>query len=89
VSAATSRFAGSPETEIKFFASQRTPVKIIIVDPLGRLVRVLFDGVAEAGEHRTRWNGKDANAAAAASGIYFVSMRSEGFIAVRKLLLLR
>ncbi len=80
---------GNPETEIKFFTPQRAPVKITIVDPLGRLVRVLVDGVVEAGEHRTRWNGKDENAVAAASGIYFVKMRSENFIAVRKLLLVR
>jgi hypothetical protein len=88
-SGATSRFAGNPETEIKFFTPQRAPVKITIVDPLGRLVRVLVDGVVEAGEHRTRWNGKDENAVAAASGIYFAKMRSENFVAVRKLLLVR
>ena len=79
----------NPETEIKFFTPRQAPVKISIVDPLGRLVRVLVDGVIEAGEHRTHWNGKDEKAAAAASGIYFVHMRSENFIAVRKLLLVR
>jgi len=90
-SAATSPASGggNPETEIKFFTPQRVPVKIAIVDPLGRLVRVLVDGVVEVGEHRTRWNGKDENAVAVASGIYFVKMRSENFIAVRKLLLVR
>ncbi len=79
----------NPDTEIKFSVPQRAPVKISIVDPLGRLVRVLIDGVVEGGEHRTRWNGKDENAVAAASGIYFVNMRSENFNAVRKLLLVR
>jgi hypothetical protein len=79
----------NPDTEIKFFVPQRAPVKITLVDPLGRLVRVLIDGVVEAGEHRTRWNGKDENAIAVASGIYFVKMRSENFLAVRKLLLVR
>jgi len=79
----------NPETEIKFFTPLRVPVQIAVVDPLGRLVRVLVDGVVEAGEHRTRWNGKDENATAAAAGIYFVKMRSKDFIAVRKLLLVR
>jgi hypothetical protein len=80
---------GNAETEINFFTPQRAPVKITIVDPLGRLVRVLIEGVMQAGEHRTRWNGRDENAVVAASGIYFVKMRSEKFIAVRKLLLIR
>jgi len=79
----------NPETEIKFYLPRRSPVKIAIVDPLGRLVRVLIDGILEAGEHRTRWNGKNQNDAALASGIYFVKMNSQNFSAVRKLLLVR
>jgi hypothetical protein len=52
-------------------------------------MRVLIDGTLEAGEYRTRWNGKNGNGADAASGIYFVRMVSPNFSAVRKLLLVR
>ena len=90
-SAATSPASGggSPGTEIKFSTPQRVPVKITIVDPLGRLVRVLVDGILENGTHRTSWDGRDENAVGVASGIYFVKMHSRDFFAVRKLLLVR
>lgn len=77
----------NPETEIKFSTPQRMPVKITIVDPLGRLVRVLVDGIVESGTHRTSWNGQNENAIAVASGIYFVKMHSGDFFTMRKLLL--
>ncbi|GEM_PF-6617096 len=81
--------ASNSETEIRYFLPQRAPARIVVIDALGRLLRVLFDGVVEAGEHRTRWNGKDENAVVMTSGIYFVQMSSENFFAVRKLLLIR
>jgi N-acetylmuramoyl-L-alanine amidase len=81
--------AFNPETEIRYFLPQRAPVRIVVIDALGRLLRVLVDEVVEAGEHRTRWNGRDKNAAVMASGIYFIKMSSENFSAVRKLLLIR
>jgi len=81
--------AFNSETEIRYFLPQRAPVRIVVIDALGRLLRVLVDKVVEAGEHRTCWNGRDENAAVMASGIYFVKMRSENFSAARKLLLVR
>jgi hypothetical protein len=81
--------AFNSETEIRYFLPQRAPVRIVVSDALGRLLRVLVDEVVEAGEHRTRWNGRDENVAMMASGIYFVRMSSDKFSAVRKLLLIR
>jgi N-acetylmuramoyl-L-alanine amidase len=77
----------NPETEIRFEMPHRAPVKIAIVDQMGRLVRVLVDDVLPVGEHRSYWNGRDDHGNIVASGIYFVKMNSEKFSAVRKLVL--
>ncbi|MDZ7292329.1 MAG: Ig-like domain-containing protein [candidate division KSB1 bacterium] len=79
----------NPETEISYAVPQRAHVKIAIFDQLGRLVRVLVDDVLAAGEYRVRWDGRDGNAVAVTSGIYFMKMTSESFSAVRKLVLMR
>lgn len=79
----------NPETEMRFSVPHRAAVNIVIVDPLGRRARVLVDEMLPAGEHRVRWDGRDDQGVKVASGIYFVKMSTEKFVAVRKLLLLR
>lgn len=79
----------NPETEIHFELPRQAPIKIVIVDPLGRVVAILVEEMLAAGEYYVRWNGRDDRGFFMASGIYFVKMISEKFSAKRKLLLLR
>jgi len=60
------------------------PVRVTIHDVLGREVRSLFDGIMPAGYHEVSWHSGSC-----ASGIYFVSMRTDDFIATRKVVLLK
>jgi hypothetical protein len=52
-----------------------TRVRLDIVDPSGRVVRDLVDGVAGPGTCRVRWNGLDDRGAALPSGIYWSRLR--------------
>ncbi|UCH83848.1 MAG: hypothetical protein JSW50_15640, partial [Candidatus Latescibacterota bacterium] len=64
-------------------------VTIRIYDVGGRLVRTLVDGVQNAGQKRTYWNGRDGRGQSVASGVYFYRMAAPGFEKTRKMVLLR
>jgi hypothetical protein len=65
----------------------RASLKIYSVD--GRLVRVLLDGPAEAGQHELAWDGRDDAGRSLAPGVYFSRLESRGMQVSRKLVLLR
>jgi hypothetical protein len=60
----------NPSTTIKFNLPRRANFSLRIYDQRGRLVRDLYSGELEAGEHEVDWNGKDDQGRAVASGTY-------------------
>ena len=50
------------------------PVRLIVYDVQGRLVRVLTDGLQAAGDHAATWDGLDSHGWRAGSGIYFLRL---------------
>jgi hypothetical protein len=64
-------------------------VRISLIDPLGREVRILADGIRSAGRHRINWDGTDDRGVSAPSGIYLVRMAFEGGTRTGKIMLLR
>ncbi len=62
---------------------------VAIYDAAGRTVRTLFSGRREGGEHRVEWDGRDEHGHRAASGVYFVRIRTRDASVARKLVLLR
>lgn len=54
-----------------------TPVKIQIYDLSGKLVKVLFNGKTEQGEHQVSWNKTDKFGKKTSSGIYFITIDRE------------
>jgi hypothetical protein len=59
------------ETMIKFSLPSKMAARIAVYDVKGRLVKVVADGVMDAGENRVNWNGRDTYGADASPGIYF------------------
>jgi flagellar hook assembly protein FlgD len=55
----------------------------------GQMVRVLDEGILEAGEHVARWDGLDQNGSPVASGLYFYALETEDLTASKKMILLR
>jgi subtilisin family serine protease len=64
-------------------------VTATIHDVAGRRVRSLVHGVRQAGTHEVRWDGLNAEHAAAAPGIYFVRVATPRHMETRKLVLTR
>jgi hypothetical protein len=68
-------------------ATHRVLVRVYNV--AGRLVATAFDSRLPSGSHVVTWDGKGADGAPAASGVYFVRVDSVGATRVRKVVLLR
>ena len=81
--------AGSLHTTIRYQLSRRAPVTIEIRNLLGQKVRTLVNGLQNTGQHAAIWNGLDESGRAAASGLYFYTLKTEEFTATRKLVLTR
>ena len=75
--------------QISYRVPIETPVNLTIFDVAGRKVRVLFDGVVQAGSFRATWDGRDHQGRPAASGIYYVKLRTPDQQATQRLVLLR
>jgi len=65
-------------TELTFALTRPERVRLALFDLNGRLVRVLADGVAPAGETRARWDGDGDSGAPAPAGVYFARLEREG-----------
>jgi hypothetical protein len=74
----------NPSTTIPFRLPVRAEVRLTVYDLLGREVALLYDGVAEGGEHSIRFNAEGL-----ASGVYIARLVSRGTSLSRSLTLLR
>lgn len=79
----------NPETIIEFTLAAPGPVLLEVYDLRGLRVRTLAAADLPAGVHRIRWDGCDDAGRAVASGVYCYRMSTEGFMSVRKMMLLK
>ena len=79
----------NPSTTISYEVAKRGPVKVTIYNVKGEMVKVLLDRVQESGNHSIVWDGSGSNGFKVSSGIYFCSVRANGSVKTRKLVLLR
>jgi hypothetical protein len=76
-------------TEIGYQIPRAGRVTLKVFNALGQEVRTLLDGRQEAGEHKIRWDGQDANGQDVASGLYFCRMEVGKFRKTVKMVLVR
>jgi cytoskeletal protein CcmA (bactofilin family) len=69
-SAATSRVAGNPTTEIKYALPEAGLVRLQIYDMLGREVRMLVHARHGAGRYVVQWDGRNEAGESVAAGTY-------------------
>jgi hypothetical protein len=79
----------NPQTTIPFFTDSEGRVELAVFDARGRLVRVLVSEVYAPGPHRVVWDGKNDRGQQAASGVYFMQLRTDQTTMVKKLLLVK
>ena len=84
----------NPETWIPYQLSVDSPVSVSIYDTTGVLVRTLSLGIQSAGFYNSRgraayWDGRNAFGEQVATGVYFYTLHTPDFSAVRKMLILK
>lgn len=74
----------NPVTVIRFHAAERTTVKLIVYDALGRQIETLVAEELNAGSYETEFNGEGL-----ASGVYFYKLLTEKMSITKKMLLIK
>jgi len=83
--AAPNPAAPGASCNIRLAGTRAGALHVRVYDASGRLVRTLFEGLAEAGPRAFAWDGRDAHGAVCARGLYFVRAEQAGAVVTRKL----
>jgi hypothetical protein len=79
----------NPITEISFALSTAGRVDLEIYNLKGQKVKTLVSNNMEEGYHSVIWNGKDDNEKQVASGIYFYEMKTNSYVANKKMIMMK
>lgn len=74
----------NPATSIRYSLPQRSNVSLIVYDILGNEVAVLVNEEKDRGVYQLSFNAADLS-----SGIYFYTLRADGFTQTKKMLLIK
>ena len=84
----------NPETWIPYTLGDDTDVSVRIYDVEGKLVRNLDIGYQRSGRYINRekavyWDGRDQLGESVSSGVYFYTLKAEGFSDTRRMVILK
>ncbi len=80
----------SEQLTLEFYTSKAGPARIDVFNLQGQLVRNLYNGQLDAGQHQVqRWDGTGANAKPLPAGMYLIQMKTGEEIVNQKVLLQR
>lgn len=79
----------NPTTTIQYDVPKATMIELNIYNILGVKIRTLYKAHQNSGRHRITWDGKDNLGKEVASGVYLYQIKAEGFVKVKKLVLLK
>ncbi|NNG26014.1 MAG: T9SS type A sorting domain-containing protein [Ignavibacteriaceae bacterium] len=79
----------NPETKISYQLSSGSYVTLSIHDLLGREIKTLFSEDQPSGNYSVSWNGRDKLGNIVPSGVYLYSLRTDGQIISKKMMLMK
>ncbi|MCF8259491.1 MAG: choice-of-anchor A family protein [Melioribacteraceae bacterium] len=79
----------NPTTTISFSIPESGEVQLVIYNYLGEEIRTLVNQTMSSGANSVVWNGKDNEGNAIASGMYIYSIRVNGKMESKKMMLLK
>ena len=79
----------NPFTRISYSVPVAGNIRINIYNVLGQRIRTLLNVEHIPGNYESEWNGLDFDRKQVASGVYFYEMKSDQFVARKKMLFLR
>ena len=80
----------NPSTTLRFESDAHGPLRLVVVDAAGRVLRELAAGTFSAGHHTVEWDGKDEAGRRLPSGLYLARLiGDQGLVGSQKLMLLK
>ncbi len=79
----------NPRTKIAFRLPSDGETSLVIHNAAGQMVRTLWSGHLNAGDHEFEWFGRNDRGADVPSGIYFYSLKSAGREETKRMVLIR
>jgi hypothetical protein len=79
----------NPSTTIEYDLPALSHVTVEILNVLGQRVRMLVDREEPAGSYTVMWDGNDDRGQPVSTGVYFYRIETDGYLASRKMLLLK
>ena len=79
----------NPNTTIDFAIPFAGHVSLKVYNSLGEEVATLVSGMLTAGEKQVMWDGKDRYGKEVSSGVYIYKIETGGYVASRKMLLIK
>jgi hypothetical protein len=79
----------NPSTHIVFGLNRGSQVSLGIYSAEGELVRRLYEGPMEPGDHNFLWDGRTGDGAGVASGIYFYRLWAGTELATGRMVMLK
>ncbi len=80
----------NPTTTINFTLPAEMQVQLEVYDITGRLVQTLVNGqTMNAGYHSFMWNGTDTAGNTVSAGLYICSLKGDGMVQTRKMLMMK
>jgi hypothetical protein len=79
----------NPDAWISYGLKESIPLRIVIYNSRGQIIRSFDDLPAQAGSYRLRWDGRDKSGSACSSGIYYIRMSAGKEVFTRRAALLK
>ena len=75
-------------SRVAYSVPRRMRVEARVSDLHGRVVRNLFDGVVDSGEHAIQWDGLQNRGGRVGPGVYFIRLQGEGCVVSRRIVVM-
>lgn len=76
------------KTQMRLELPEACAARVEVFDPVGRRVRLVYDGALPAGRHELAWDGRDAGGRRAPSGLYLVRVAAADQSITRRVVML-
>ena len=72
---------------LNYELTEKSNVEIEVFNYSGQYLNTLFNGVQNIGNQQIKWDLKNKNGLSVSSGIYFISVKAEGYRITRKVVI--
>jgi hypothetical protein len=79
----------NPVTNIRFQLSSISEVKLTVYNLMGERIKQLVNEIKSAGIFYVKWNGRNDSGTQVASGVYLYRLETNGFVNIKKMVLMR